>query len=355
MKKPNLKLPKLPLSNIKLFKKPRKVIPCVFATDDNYAPFLVICLKSLKQHMNPNYDYKVYVLQTSLSDKYKKMCYDYACTNLSIQFIDVTKKLDVISDKLYLRDYYTNTTYYRFFIPALFPQYKKALYLDCDMIFLDDVAKLYNTDLKGNLLGAVVEDVMVCEEAFGNYAEKAIGIERHNFFNAGMILMNLEKFRRLKIEDKFVNLLTQFKFTVTQDEDILNALCKDKVLYFPRGWNKSPIKENDFDDSTLKIVHYKMGMKPWKYNGVLYEEHFWNVAKETPLYQMMLDMRDATDNEESRKKDDEGLERLKRIAVIDAKDPNNYYNTLLRKTERVNRFLDPMFELLSFVNDFVTA
>ena len=66
-------------------------------------------------------------------------------------------------------------------------------------------------------------------------------------------------------------------------------------------------------------------------------------------------MREATDNEMCKKKDAEGLERLKRIAVQDAEDPNNYYNTLLRKTERVNRVLDPMFEILSFVNDFVTA
>ena len=271
---------------------------------------------------------------------------------MSIEFIDVTKKLDAISDKLYLRDYYTNTTYYRFFIPDIFPQYKKALYLDCDMIFLDDVAKLYNMDLKDNLIGAVTEDVMVCEEVFGNYAEKAIGVERHRFFNAGMILMNLNKFRRLKIEDKFVNLLTQFKFTVTQDEDILNALCKDKVLYFPRGWNKSPIKENDFDDSTLKIVHYKMNMKPWKYDNVLYGEHFWHYAKQTPVYQMMIDMK-ANYSDERKLKDTESVERLKRIAVIDADDPNNYYNTLKRKSTKLSRYIDTMEEIIDFTTEFI--
>jgi len=337
--------------NIRLFNN-RKVIPCVFATDDNYAPFLVVCLKSLKDHINSNYDYKVYVLQTNLSETYKKMCYDYECSNLSIEFVDVAKKLDAISDKLYLRDYYTNTTYYRFFIPGLFPQYKKALYLDCDMIFLDDVAKLFNTNLRGNIIGAVTEDVMVCEDVFGNYAEKAIGIERHRFFNAGMILLDLDKFRKLKIEDKFVNLLTQFKFTVTQDEDILNALCKDKVLYFPRGWNKSPIKENDFDDNTLKIIHYKMSMKPWKYDGVLYGEHFWHYSKQTPVHQMMVDMKNNY-SEVQKQKDVESLERLKRIAIEDAKDPNNYCNTLKRKSEKLDRILDPMFELLNFASEIL--
>lgn len=339
--------------NIKLFKKTRKVIPCVFAADDNYAPFLVVCFNSLKAHMNPKYDYKCYVLQTNISDKYKQMCYDMMCDNLSIEFIDVTKKLDAISDKLYLRDYYTNTTYYRFFIPGLFPQYKKALYLDCDMVFLDDVAKLYNTNLMNNLLGAVTEDVMVCEDVFGTYAEKAIGIERHRFFNAGMILMNLQQFRRLNIEDKFVNLLTQFKFTVTQDEDILNALCKDKVHYFHRGWNKSPIKEDDFDDTMLKIVHYKMSMKPWKYDGVLYGDYFWQYAKNTPLFDMLVDMKNKNNTVENKEKDATSLARLKSIAVVDSADPNNYYNTLIRKKEKLNRDIDPMLEIFNFASEII--
>lgn len=338
--------------NVKLINKNKIVIPCVFATDDNYAPLLIVSLQSLIDHTDPRYQYNIHILQTNLSEKYKKLCLDMATSNVSVDFVNVTQKLDGISDKLYLRDYYTNTTYYRFFIPGVFPQYKKALYLDCDMIFLDDVAKLYNTDLKDKMLGAVTEDVMVCEDVFGNYVEKAIGVERHKYINAGMILMNLDKFRKYKIEDKFVNLLTQFKFTVTQDEDILNALCKDKIVYFPRGWNKAPLKEDDFDDNTLKIVHYKMSMRPWKYDGIMYGDYFWQYAKKTPVYQLLLDMKNNY-TDAQKKKDVESLERLKNIARVDADDPNNYYNTLMRKSEKLSRNIDTLEEIINFASEFI--
>ena len=221
------------------------------------------------------------------------------------------------------------------------------LYLDADMVFIDDIAKLYNTDLEGNFVGAVTEDVMVVEDVFGAYAEKMMGINRHRFFNAGLMIMDLEKFRDNKIEDKFVNLLSQFKFTVTQDEDLLNALCKDKVLYLDRGWNKAPFKQEDFDDDTLKVIHYKMDRKPWHYDNVMYGDYFWQYAISTPVYGLLK----ATKNnrtEQHRKKDINGLENLKRIAKIDSESINNYFNTLKRKCEKEGRYIDPMFELVNF-------
>ena len=51
--------------------KNEKVIPVFFATDDNYAPFLGVTLKSMFENASREYFYEVYVLITSLNSKNK--------------------------------------------------------------------------------------------------------------------------------------------------------------------------------------------------------------------------------------------------------------------------------------------
>ena len=74
--------------------------------------------------------------------------------NIKIEFVDLNYYIDRIKDKLYTRDYYSKSTYFRLFLPNLYPNYDKILYLDSDIVILDDVAKLYNINIKNCLLGA---------------------------------------------------------------------------------------------------------------------------------------------------------------------------------------------------------
>jgi len=207
------------ISMVKLREASKNIVPIVFATDDNYAPFLVIAIHSMAQHLNKNNTYKVYVLQVNISEKHKEMINKYATDNLTIEFVDITKNLEAISKKLYLRDYYTNAIYYRVFIPNLFPQFNKAIYLDCDIVILDDIAKLYNHKLKDKVIGAIEEDVMAVMPTFGEYAEKMVGVNRYKYFNSGVMVMNLDKLRKNQTEDKFINLLSQFRFIIAPDQD----------------------------------------------------------------------------------------------------------------------------------------
>ena len=125
--------------------------------------------------------------------------------NVKINFVDLTEKIRDIYSKLQaqLRDYYSPSIYYRLFIPTMFPQYKKALYLDCDITILDDVANLYNHDLKRNLVGAIVDEVVTSNEVFRYYVENALGVNEYKYFNSGILVMNLDAFRKEKLEEKF--------------------------------------------------------------------------------------------------------------------------------------------------------
>ena len=336
--------------------KKYKEIPIFFASDNNYAPYLVVALKSLLANASKEYFYKIHVLTSNMSDDNKLVLLRELTYNSSIEFINLSKETEAIKDKFHLRDYYSIDTYYRFFIADLFPEYDKVIYLDSDIIVLGDISDLYFYNISNYLLGVVQEQVMAHNECFSDYVEKALGVKCKNYFNAGILLMNSKLFRLYNIQSKFFKLMGRFKFRVTQDEDYLNVICKDKVKYLDLGWNKMPFEETGFDDVDLKIIHYTLGWKPWHYENVRYEEYFWQYASQTEYYDLLQNQL-KTYGEDKKQKDMESYENLKNMAISDTLDYNNYKNTMEREQRRkyISRGLKTIINIpgIRFISRFI--
>jgi len=336
--------------------KKYKEIPIFFASDNNYAPYLVVALKSLLANASKDYFYKIHVLTSNMSDDNKLVLLRELTYNSSIEFINLSKETEAIKDKFHLRDYYSIDTYYRFFIADLFPEYDKVIYLDSDIIVLGDISDLYFYNISNYLLGVVQEQVMAHNECFSDYVEKALGVKCKNYFNAGILLMNSKLFRLYNIQSKFFKLMGRFKFRVTQDEDYLNVICKDKVKYLDLGWNKMPFEETGFDDVDLKIIHYTLGWKPWHYENVRYEEYFWQYASQTEYYDLLQNQL-KTYGEDKKQKDMESYENLKNMAISDTLDYNNYKNTMEREQRRkyISRGLKTIINIpgIRFISRFI--
>lgn len=259
--------------------EPRE-IPIFFAVDDHYAPYLAVAIRSLLDHASPRFQYRIYILIDQLSSEHKRKLSSLTGENSSVEYVNIAAKLSALGNKLHLRDYYTQATYYRFFIPELFPQYDRGLYLDCDIVVLGDISKLFTMRLGHCLLGAVQEEVMARVPVFGEYVERVLNIPCEEYFSAGILCMNLKEMRRASIEEGFVRLLERRKFRVTQDQDYLNVLCRGSVAYLGLEWNKTPIPSEL--TRPIRIVHYKINWKPWHYDGILYGQYFWDYAAKTP-------------------------------------------------------------------------
>ena len=310
----------------------KKEIPIVFAVDDNYAPFMCVTLRSIIDNASTDYYYKIFILNTGLSEDNKKRIVSIAeelSDDLSVEYVDVADRMDKIKNKTALRDYYTNAIYYRIFIPSLFPQYDKILYLDSDLIFLDDVSELFNTDLKGDVFGAVHEEAMSEFDVFGVYAEEFLDVPRMEYFNSGILLINTRAYINENIEQKFIDLMLAHKFEVAPDQDYLNVICKGKVTLLPVGWNKTPLPDKAFDDEQVKIIHYKLNFKPWHYDDVRYQDAFWKYAKKTPFYKQLIKMRNAYTQEE-KDRDGKAFINLLNMAANYTYGDNNYKRLTLR-------------------------
>lgn len=270
----------------------KKVIPIFLATDDNYAKILAVALRSIIDNANKkDYFYKVYILETNLDTKYLDVFNDIVGEYGIVEYVNINEQIDYLKSRLTLRDYYTYTTYYRIFISEMFKCYDKALYLDCDIVVNGDISRLYNSYIGDNLVGAIQEEVMFINDDFFKYAPLNLGVSTFRYFNAGVLVMNLKRFRSEKIYNKFVKLISERQYKVAQDQDYLNVICKGRVRYLPYSWNKTPISVGILCQRVPNLVHYKLTLKPWKYDNIKYGGFFWKYASRTPFYEELLNNR----------------------------------------------------------------
>lgn len=294
----------------------KKVIPIFFATDDNYMPFLDVAIGSLIENASKEYFYDIHVLNAGLRYDYRfKMKQKRECENVSISFDNISKHIEKISQNFRNLYHFSLATYYRLFIETMFPQYSRILYLDCDIVVLGDISKLWEVDLEGNMIAGVVEGFVAGTEQFRSYAQNAVGVNPDRYINAGILSIDLDKFRENKIEEKFTYLLSTYNFdTIDPDQCYLNYLCKDKIKYLPCGWNFTAAYKKP--EGGLNIVHYALAKKPWQFDGVENEQYFWQYAKKSPFYKKILSVKENFGEEAKAQKEKAGVDILLRAMEI---------------------------------------
>ena len=314
----------------------KQIIPNFYACDDTFVKYTIVSLHSIIANASKEYQYHVYVLHTGITEGMMQRLYALANDNFTVSFEDVTSYMQSISDKLPIRDYYSKTTYYRLFIAEMFPEYTKAIYIDSDTVVQGDISKLYHTDIGDSYLGACHEQAMVQVDEYGTYVEKVIGISRHNFFNAGVLLINCEQFRLRAVLDKFIEYLHIYNFVVTQDEDYLNLICKDHVYWLDQRWNTEIFGEIPYPIEDACVLHYIMTSKPWHYADCRHGDIFWKYAKETSVYEEILAIQEAYTDAE-RERDRISCDKLLALAVSETNREDNFLNRINKEKRAPDR------------------
>ena len=327
------------------------IIPIFYSCDDAFVKYTIVSLSSIIKNASTEHNYRVFILNTNICEENKRHLLALQNQQFQIEFVDVSKELKSIKKDLPVRHYYSKTTYYRFFIAEMFPQYSKAIYIDSDTIVLGDISKLYETDIGDSYLGACHEQAMVQVDVYGTYAEKVVGVSRHNFFNAGVMLINCQMFRQKTVLKKFLRYLWEYNFIVTQDEDYLNLICKDHVYWLDQKWNTELADglNYSYEPSSAFILHYIMVNKPWHYQECRCADIFWSYAENTPICQSLKAELEAY-TDEMRAKDKASADNLYQMA-IDETNRNDNYQHKLDETKR-NKY---RVELTKKIEEFERA
>ena len=312
----------------------KKNIPIFFACDDNYLPYLSVTLASIEAHASDEHEYDIYVLTEGFSAEGEERLLNMPLPHLTVKTVNVNHMIENIKEQIKprLRDYYSPSIFYRIFIPSLFPELDKAIYLDCDIVLTDDIAKLFFEDIGDNILGAIADESIAPVADFARYVDEVIGSPEGVYINSGVLVINAAAYREAKIEEKIIHLINKYNFdTVAPDQDYLNFLCRGRIHYFGMGWNKQPHYRSDFDNNDLHLIHYNMFEKPWCYKNVPYEEHFWRYANSSPFIEEIMSVCKRYTDEE-RKRDAMGAMALVQSAGRICDDKCSFCHVITRES-----------------------
>lgn len=288
-------------------------IPIFFTINDDYAPFLAVALNSAIKNCNKNRRYRAIVLHQGLNPNNTEKLKSLETENFKIEITPMKANFESLDDRMSNRlrcDYFTLTIYFRLFIPAMFPQYDKGIYIDSDVVLTDDIAKLFDTDIGDNFIGACSDLSIADIPELVHYTEDAVGVKKHDdYINSGVLLMNLKKMREYGLEEHFLNLLNTYHFdSIAPDQDYLNAMCNGKIHYLDNAWDTMPNDAHPPLEKTY-LIHYNLFSKPWCYDGVQYEEEFWQYAKDSGYLEEIKEYK-ANYTEDKQKADSECLQLL---------------------------------------------
>lgn len=305
-------------------------VPIFYACDDNFVKFTIVSLYSMRENASPERTYQIHILHTGITEENQAKVMELERPNFRICFENVKERVREIGGHLPIRHYYSMTTYYRMFIADMFPEYDKVLYIDSDTVVQGDISELYDIEIGDCLVGAAHEEAMRQSEIFGDYCEKVVGVDREQFFNAGVLIINTRLYREEKILDRFKALLYTYRFVVTQDEDYLNVLCKDRVYHIPSKWNCEMFGEISCTREEAAIIHYIMVSKPWHFEDCTYGDVFWKYATQTGVCEELKEIL-ASYTDLQREADFASAKNLEEMALAEIAREDGYYNLISQK------------------------
>lgn len=256
---------------ISMLQKKQDFIPLIVAFTPNYFIPAATCLYSLFENIRSENQvlHVICLLSEELPESFKKNIKLIGGECACYSFINLEGKLRDV----YVDAKYTEAASYRLLLPDLLPEYDKVMYIDCDVIVRNDLVKLYRTiNLGDNYLAAVFEAPL----DFQKEHFREIGCNPMEYINSGFLIMNLELMRQDNMVKKFLEASKNNKLEFP-DQDVLNQLCKGKILGLPPYYNSirtfylpqykqfflQKYTEQDWIDiQNHGTVHYT-GTKPW--------------------------------------------------------------------------------------------
>lgn len=239
--------------------KQKETIHIVTAANDAYAEPLAVMLCSLLKNKKSDNPIHIYVIGSDISEEKKSLLVKIAKkykAKMDFKHID-----RAVYSEFATFAYLTRETYYRLSIPELFDEtVEKVLYLDCDLIIKKDITELWKIDISGYLLGAI-EDHWIKQSRNVDLFMP----ENSKYFNAGVLLINVKKWREQHIKEQVMEFLRAHSDRIQYcDQDALNAVLFDQWLPLDLKWNFQTYHLYD-PVAKLKpsIIHYTGENKPW--------------------------------------------------------------------------------------------
>ena len=281
-----------------------RTVPIVMAFDRGYVRPACVAIFSILETARPEDEYRFYLLASEedfgmdsgffelLAGRFPNFSWEYRRMDPSV-FAGVRHPMRYVSV----------SSYYRMLIPRLFPELDRCLYLDADLMACSDVGELLDLcDMPafGKCCFAAAKDLGLQAGDNPLYEEHRLSIgftpeELRGYVNAGVLVMNLRRIREEGLEERFLALVP--KNYAYGDQDILNIVCKGRILRLPIRCNLvasnignrervvGACEGRDREDALLGrpvLCHFDWQEKPWQFVETLWEQRWLACARRMP-------------------------------------------------------------------------
>ena len=228
-----------------------------FSVSDNYSQHLAVVLTSVLVN-NPSSRFVFHVLHRNITEasqaRIRELEQSYPNCEIKFHLIDASQfEKFPIPPEL---EHVTQETYYRFILPNVLADEDRTIYSDVDVLCVGDLRPLWETDLKGNVLAAVLDgDIDV--------KRNLLGLPKGDYFCAGLLVMDLVAMRRGNYVAKLFETTNRYSAKLAwPDQDVINILFDGKILRLPEIWNCAS-KYNPFRRDVRQWHFQGFTLKPW--------------------------------------------------------------------------------------------
>jgi len=245
-----------------------EILHLASAIDEAYLVPLRVALTSLKERLRPSLRPVLYLLNRSLTDSQLETINEIIETH------------SIVPNQAALNSLPHHSTFpaeaaFPLLLGDLLPRsLEKVLFLDPDVLVLDDVGKIWETDLAGHIVGAVIDQAIpFASSPRGLNDRHADGIsDNAPYFNAGVLLIDLVRWRAQNVAAETRRYLETHHDVDFYHQAALNAVLSGKWLELDARWNliasltgRSYWPQNSVDTASPGIVHFSGKFKPWRF------------------------------------------------------------------------------------------
>ena len=271
-----------------------------FCLDNNYIPFCATTIASIFAN-NQVEKITFHLFVDGITDANRGMMQEWinGIEGKGIRFYDLSEA--DFKDFPVGNAYINLTTYFRLVIQDKLPDIDKVLYLDCDTIVNGSLSELWNTDMEGFAVAGVRDRVNDSIRLYNRLRYPMVV----GYVNAGVLLINLKKWRECQVFDKAKELAKAMPEALkNHDQDIINILFHDNKLMLPFRYNLLEyylyVEEWLYLDRKYypeiieacknpTIIHFCMPQKPWHYECINpFKELYYKYRKMTPWPEVVL-------------------------------------------------------------------
>ena len=237
-------------------RKERDTVNVAFCVNERYAKQVRVVVNSVVRN-HPDLEICFYIFTSDMKEGTFAELRRMECGRCRFELIRVVD--DRLSKLKLTIGYITAETYFRYVIADLLPDVDKLLYLDADVVVNGNLLPFYSLDLNGFYLAAVADSFV---ESKGDH--RRLGLDR--YFNAGVLLMNLQTLRQDMVSKKLIAKTNELEGKIDfQDQDVLNVVCSTKTLFAKAMYNFTSryMKRRWWLRPWAVILHYTGERKPW--------------------------------------------------------------------------------------------